>query len=81
MEDLKSFVDWVRNAEKIVNAEYSKGIKKAGSFDTSAHTLLLQHYFAYKTFNSTRILSLATLLLAVAVIILNVVSIILFLSA
>jgi len=80
MEKLGEFVRWVRDAEKVVNAEYSQGIRKAGSLDASTHNILLQHYFTYKNHSSIKLLASATLLLAVAVIILNIVSIILLFS-
>ena len=80
MTELENFVNWVRESEKIVNAEFSKGFKKVGGFvPERLHDTLLQNYFAYRIYNSAKNLVYAVLILSIATIILNILTLILVL--
>ncbi len=73
MTELENFINWIRESEKIVDAEFSKGFKKVGGFvPEKLHDTLLQNYFAYKIYGSAKNLVWAVLLLSIATIILNI---------
>ncbi|GEM_PF-3591528 len=73
MTELENFINWVRESEKIVNAEFSRGFKKVGGFvPEKLHDTLLEHYFEYKIYKSTKNIVWAVLILSIATIVLNV---------